>query len=254
MATASARPSIFLRRPILSSVISIIITLCGAISMQVLPIAQYPDLIPPTVAVTASYPGASAETIASTVLAPLEVQVNGVEHMLYMTSTSSSGAGSGNLLVYFALGSNADMDLVNVCNRVNLAQTQLPETVRSLGISVTKRSPAFLLFFTVVSPDGRYDNVYMHNYTTVNIIDELKRVEGVGLAQLFGSNDYSMRIWLHPDKMAKLGITVSDVAAAIQEQNTQFAPGRLGNTPSPEGTLLTWQLDAQGRLPEVKDF
>ena len=148
MATASARPSIFLRRPILSSVISIIITLCGAISMQVLPIAQYPDLIPPTVAVTASYPGASAETIASTVLAPLEVQVNGVEHMLYMTSTSSSGAGSGNLLVYFALGSNADMDLVNVCNRVNLAQTQLPETVRSLGISVTKRSPAFLLFFT----------------------------------------------------------------------------------------------------------
>ena len=147
MATASARPSIFLRRPILSSVISIIITLCGAISMQVLPIAQYPDLIPPTVAVTASYPGASAETIASTVLAPLEVQVNGVEHMLYMTSTSSSGAGSGNLLVYFALGSNADMDLVNVCNRVNLAQTQLPETVRSLGISVTKRSPAFLLFF-----------------------------------------------------------------------------------------------------------
>lgn len=254
MATASARPSIFLRRPILSSVISIIITLCGAISMQVLPIAQYPDLIPPTVAVTASYPGASAETIASTVLAPLEVQVNGVEHMLYMTSTSSSGAGSGNLLVYFALGSNADMDLVNVCNRVNLAQTQLPETVRSLGISVTKRSPAFLLFFTVVSPDGRYDNVFMHNYTTVNIIDELKRVEGVGLAQLFGSNDYSMRIWLHPDKMAKLGITVSDVAAAIQEQNTQFAPGRLGNTPSPEGTLLTWQLDAQGRLPEVKDF
>lgn len=254
MATASARPSIFLRRPILSSVISIIITLCGAISMQVLPIAQYPDLIPPTVAVTASYPGASAETIASTVLAPLEVQVNGVEHMLYMTSTSSSGAGSGNLLVYFALGSNADMDLVNVCNRVNLAQTQLPETVRSLGISVTKRSPAFLLFFTVVSPDGRYDNVYMHNYVTVNIIDELKRVEGVGLAQLFGSNDYSMRIWLHPDKMAKLGITVSDVAAAIQEQNTQFAPGRLGNTPSPEGTLLTWQLDAQGRLPEVKDF
>lgn len=254
MATASARPSIFLRRPILSSVISIIITLCGAISMQVLPIAQYPDLIPPTVAVTASYPGASAETIASTVLAPLEVQVNGVEHMLYMTSTSSSGAGSGNLLVYFALGSNADMDLVNVCNRVNLAQTQLPETVRSLGISVTKESPAFLLFFTVVSPDGRYDNVYMHNYTTVNIIDELKRVEGVGLAQLFGSNDYSMRIWLHPDKMAKLGITVSDVAAAIQEQNTQFAPGRLGNTPSPEGTLLTWQLDAQGRLPEVKDF
>ncbi|MBO4684449.1 MAG: efflux RND transporter permease subunit, partial [Desulfovibrio sp.] len=204
---ASARPSIFIRRPILSSVISIVITLCGAISMQVLPIAQYPDLVPPTVQVSTSYPGASAETIASTVNAPLEVQINGVENMLYMTSTAASGDGSGTLNVYFSLGSNADMALVNVNNKVNLAQSNLPDTVRNQGITVSKSSPTFLQVFTLSSPDGRYDDVYLHNYLKLNIIDELKRIEGVGQAQIFGSADYSMRIWLNPSKMAKYGLT-----------------------------------------------
>ena len=251
---ASARPSIFLRRPILSSVISIIITLCGAISMQVLPIAMYPDLIPPTVQVSTNYPGASAETIAATVNAPLEVQINGVENMLYMTSTASSGAGTGSLTVYFSLGSNPDMALVNVCNKVNLAQTLLPQTVRALGVSVVKRSPSFLQFFTMYSPDGRYSDVFMHNYLQMNVVDDLKRIEGVGDAQIFGYASYSMRIWLDPSKMAKFGITVNEVAGAIQEQNSQFAPGRLGNAPSPSETLLTWQMDTLGRLPEPADF
>lgn len=251
---ASAKPSFFLRRPILSSVLSIIITLAGTISMQVLPIAQYPDLVPPTVNVSTSYPGASAETISETVLAPLEVQVNGVEHMLYMTSTASSGAGTGNLTVYFSLGTNPDMALVNVCNKVNLAQTLLPDTVRSLGVTVVKRSPAFLQFFTLYSVDERFTDVYLHNYLQINIVDELKRIEGVGDAQIFGYASYSMRIWVQPDKMAKYGVTIGDIANAVREQNSQFAPGRLGNTPSPSDTMLTWQIDTQGRLPEVRDF
>ncbi|MBQ4125455.1 MAG: multidrug efflux RND transporter permease subunit, partial [Desulfovibrio sp.] len=210
--------------------------------------------IPPTVQVSTNYPGASAETIAATVNAPLEVQINGVENMLYMTSTASSGAGTGSLTVYFTLGTNPDMALVNVCNKVNLAQTMLPQTVRSLGVTVVKRSPSFLQFFTLYSPDGRYTDVFLHNYLQLNIVDELKRIEGVGDAQIFGYASYSMRIWLDPTKMAKYGITVSDVANAIQEQNSQFAPGRLGNAPSPSDTLLTWQMDTLGRLPEAVDF
>lgn len=251
---ASARPSIFIRRPILSSVISILITLVGAIAMQVLPIAQYPDMIPPTINVTTYYPGASAETISSTVLAPLEVQVNGVENMLYMESTASSAAGQGTLTVYFSVGSNADMALVNVCNKVNLAQTQLPDTVRNLGISIVKRSPAFLMLLSIYSPGGTYNMAYLHNYLQTNIIDELKRVEGVGDASIFGDASYAMRIWLHPDKLAKYELTVDDVVSAVTEQNSQFAPGRLGDVPSPSDTMLTWQLDSLGRLPDAESF
>ena len=160
---ASAKPNLFLRRPILSSVISIVITLVGALAMKALPIAQYPELVPPTVNVSVYYPGASAETIAATVLAPLEVNINGVENMLYMTSTAASGSGSGSVNVYFSLGTNPDMALVNVNNKVNLAQTTLPESVRLQGVTVTKRSPAMLQVIAMYSPDGRYDEVYLHN-------------------------------------------------------------------------------------------
>lgn len=231
---ASAKPNIFLRRPILSSVISIVITLVGALAMKALPIAQYPELVPPTVNVTVFYPGASAETIAGTVLAPLEVNINGVENMLYMTSTASSGSGSGSINVYFSLGTDPDMALVNVNNKVNLAQTTLPETVRLQGVQVTKRSPAMLQVIALYSPDGRYDAVYLHNYMQMNVADELKRVPGVGDVTVFGYMDYAMRIWLVPDKLAKYGVTVSEIAAAIQEQNSQFSPGRLGDAPMPE--------------------
>ena len=251
---ASAKPNIFLRRPILSSVISIVITLVGALAMKALPIAQYPDLVPPTVNVSVFYPGASAETIASTVLAPLEVNINGVENMLYMTSTASSGSGSGSINVYFSLGTDPDMALVNVNNKVNLAQTILPETVRMQGVQVTKRSPAMLQIVALYSPDGRYDAVYLHNYMQVNVADELKRVPGVGDVTVFGYMDYAMRIWLIPDKLAKYGLTVSEVAAAIREQNSQFSPGRLGDAPTLDSAQLSWQIDTKGRLASPEEF
>lgn len=251
---ASAKPNLFLRRPVLSAVISIVITLVGALAMKALPIAQYPDLVPPTVQVSVSYPGASAETIANTVLAPLEVNINGVENMLYMTSTAASGSGSGSISVYFALGTNPDMALVNVNNKVNLAQTLLPEEVRRQGVTVVKRSPAMLQVFSYYSPDGRYDEVYIHNWMQINVVDELKRVLGVGDCSIFGSMSYAMRIWLKPDKLAKYGLTVTEVAQAIQDQNSQFAPGRLGDMPSPASTQLTWQIDTQGRLVTPEQF
>lgn len=251
---ASSKPNFFLRRPILSAVISIVITLMGVLALKALPIAQYPDLVPPTVNVSVTYPGASAETIASTVLAPLEVNINGVENMLYMTSTAASGSGSGTINVYFSLGSDPDMALVNVNNKVNLAQTLLPEEVRRQGVSVVKRSPAMLQVFAYYSPDGRYDEVYIHNWMQINVVDELKRVPGVGDASIFGSMSYSMRIWLQPDKLAKYALTVNDVTQAIQEQNSQFAPGRLGDMPSPASTQLTWQIDTQGRLVTPEEF
>ena len=222
-------------------VISIVITLVGALAIMALPIAQYPELVPPTVNVSASYPGASAETIASTVMAPLEININGVENMLYMTSTSASGSGSGSISVYFSLGTDPDMAMVNVNNKVNLAQTQLPEEVRRQGVTVTKRSPAMLQVFCCYSPDGRYDQVYISNWMKINLVDELKRIKGVGDCTVFGSQDYSMRIWLNPDKLAKYGISIQEVAAAIQEQNSQFAPGRLGAMPVVKGTQLNWQ-------------
>ena len=251
---ASAKPNLFLRRPILSSVISIVITLVGALAMKALPIAQYPDLVPPTVNVMVYYPGASAETIAATVLAPLEVNINGVENMLYMTSTASSGSGSGSINIYFSLGSDPDMALVNVNNKVNLTQSTLPETVRLQGVTVTKRSPAMLQVIAMYSPDGRYDEVFIHNYMQVNVADELKRVPGVGDVSVFGQMDYSMRIWLQPDKLAKYGLTVGDVAAAVQEQNSQFSPGRLGAAPLPKDAEISWQIDTQGRFSTPEEF
>lgn len=222
--------------------------------MTVLPVAQYPDLVPPSVNVQVFYPGASAETISQTAIAPLEVQINGVENMLYMASTSSSGAGMGTINVYFSLGTNPDMALVNVNNKVNLAQTLLPQEVRNQGISVTKRSPSFLQLLCLYSSDDRYSDIYLANYLEINILDEVKRVAGVGDASTFGPSDYSMRVWLKPDLMGKYGLTVSDVAAAIAEQNQQFAPGRLGNTPSPADNLMTWQIDSKGRLTSVEEF
>ena len=251
---AKTEPNFFLKRPILSTVISLLILLVGGLAINSLPIAQYPDLIPPTVSVTVSYPGASAETIASTAVAPLEVAINGVENMLYMTSVSSSGSGSGTINVYFKLGTNPDIALVNVNNKVNLATTQLPEDVRRQGVTVVKKSPSMLEILSLYSPDGRYDEVFLHNYMQANVVDEMKRVPGVGDCSIFGSMDYAMRIWLQPDKLAKYGLTPTDVGNAIRDQNAQFAPGRLGAMPSPDTVQLTWQIDTEGRLPDAADF
>ncbi len=250
----SAKPNLFLRRPILSAVISIVITLVGFLAITALPIAQYPELVPPTVNVSTVYPGASAETISATVLAPLEVNINGVENMLYMTSTAASGSGSGQISVYFSLGTDPDMAMVNVNNKVNLAQTQLPEDVRRQGVTVTKRSPAMLQVFACYSPDSRYDETELANWMKINLVDELKRVSGVGDCSIFGSRDYSMRIWLQPDKLGKYGISISEIAQAIQEQNSQFAPGRLGSMPVLPDTQLNWQIDTMGRLVTPEQF
>lgn len=238
----------------MSTVISLLIILVGGLAIQALPVAQYPDLIPPQVSVNVSYPGASAETIAETVLAPMEVQINGVEDMLYMSSNASSGAGSGSINIYFKLGTNPDIALVNVNNKVNLAQTLLPEEVRRQGVSVLKKSPSMLLIISLYSPDGRYDEVYLNNYLQSNIVDEMKRVPGVGDCSIFGSMDYAMRIWLQPDKLAKYGLVPADVANAVRDQNAQFAPGRLGEMPGPDTTQLTWQLDTKGRLVTPEEF
>ena len=251
---AKTEPNFFLKRPILSTVISLFILLVGGLAINALPIAQYPDLIPPTVSVSVSYPGASAETIASTAVAPLEVAINGVENMLYMTSVSSSGSGSGTINVYFKLGTDPDIALVNVNNKVNLATTQLPEDVRRQGVTVVKKSPSMLEILSLYSSDGRYDEVFLHNYMQANIVDEMKRVPGVGDCSIFGSMDYAMRIWLQPDKLAKYGLTPTDVGNAIRDQNAQFAPGRLGSMPGPDTVQLTWQIDTEGRLPDAADF
>ncbi|MBO4334392.1 MAG: multidrug efflux RND transporter permease subunit [Desulfovibrio sp.] len=250
----STKPNFFLRRPVLSVVISILITLVGSLALMALPIAQYPDLVPPTVNVQASYPGASAETIASTVLAPLETNINGVENMLYMNSAAASGSGSGSINIYFALGSNPDMALVNVNNKVNLAQTLLPEDVRRQGVTVVKKSPSILQVFAFYSPDKRFSEVYIHNWMVVNVVDAIKRLPGVGDCSAFGSMDYAMRIWIQPDKLAAYGLTPKDVQTAIQEQNSQFAPGRLGDSPAYDDTTMSWQIDTQGRLLTPEEF
>ncbi|MBQ7739262.1 MAG: multidrug efflux RND transporter permease subunit [Desulfovibrionaceae bacterium] len=251
---ASIKPNLFLRRPVLSAVISILITLVGALALKALPIAQYPDLVPPTVNIQVTYPGASAETIASTVLAPLEVNINGVEGMLYMASTAASGSGSGSINVYFSLATDPNMALVNVNNKVNLAQTLVPETVRRQGISVVKRSPSMLQAFAFLSPDGRYNATYIHNWMNINVVDELKRIDGVGDCSVFGFMDYAMRIWLYPDKMAKYNLSAQEIANAINEQSSQFAPGRLGDNPVVSGTVLSWQIDTLGRLLTPEQF
>jgi len=192
----------FIDRPIFAAVISIVIVLAGLVAMRSLPIAQYPEIVPPQVVVSATYPGASAQTIAETVAAPLEQQINGVEGMIYMQSTST-GSGTLNLSVYFQTGTNPDQATINVNNRVQRATALLPEEVRRQGVTVTKRSSSILQVLTMSSPDRSYDTIYISNYALVNVLDELRRTPGVGDASLFGASDYSMRIWLRPDKVAR---------------------------------------------------
>ncbi len=248
------KANFFLRRPILSTVISLLIVLVGTLAIMALPIAQYPDLIPPQISVNVAYPGASAEVIADTVISPLENAINGVEDMLYMSSNAASGSGAGSISVFFKLGTDPDIALVNVNNKVNLAQNLLPAEVRAQGVSVTKRSPAMLQIIALTSPDGRYDAVYLSNYLQTNVVDELKRVPGVGDASVFGAMNYTMRIWVDPDKLTKYQLQPSDVAAAIRDQNAQFAPGQIGASPADPNIELTWQIDTKGRLVSPEEF
>ncbi|MDR0632456.1 MAG: multidrug efflux RND transporter permease subunit [Holosporaceae bacterium] len=244
----------FIDRPIFATVVSLIIVIAGFISMNNLPVAQYPELTPPSIVVTASYPGASAETISETVLAPLEQKINGVENMIYMASVASGSIGASTTQVFFKVGTDPDKAMIDVNNRVQTATSSLPEEVRRYGVTVSKRSPAILQVIALCSEDSRYDSTYMGNYALLNIVDELKRLEGVGDANVMGGNDYSMRIWLKPDRLAKLGLSTFEIAAAISSQNSQRAGGAVGKRPMDIKVDKSYTIVAPARYSTAKEF
>ena len=243
----------FIDRPIFAAVISIVILLIGGLALPTLPIAQYPDIAPPTVQVTCVYPGANAKVVAETVAAPIEQQVTGVEKMLYMSSQSAND-GTYTLTVTFDLGTNLDDAQVQVQNRVNLALPTLPDVVKQTGVSVKKKSPSILLVVNLFSPNGSKNQLYLSNYATINVMDELKQIPGVGDVNMFGQQDYSMRMWLDPDKLASRSLTVLDVSNALREQNVQVAAGALARPPVPNGQAFQYTLSTLGRLQTEEQF
>ncbi len=243
----------FIARPILSAVISILIVLGGAVAMWVAPISQYPELAPPQVTIDARYPGATAEVIANTVAAPLEAQINGIDNLLYFNSVSSS-SGNVTITVVFEPGSDPDINQVNVQNRVSQATSTLPQVVVQQGITVEKKSSSLMMVLSVYSPDDRYTSTYIDNYTNLYVLEELKRVPGANRASVFGLPDIAMRVWLRPDRLAQLGISVQEVAAAIQSQNQTFGIGQIGAEPSPKGVQQTFVVTAQGLLQKPEEF
>jgi len=243
----------FIKRPIFATVLAIILTLIGVVSLRVLPIEQYPSVVPPSVSVQASFPGANAETVAQTVAAPLAEAINGVEDMIYMTSTSADN-GLMTLEVSFNIGTDGDMNTVNVNNRVQSALSQLPDSVRAQGVKVEQRSNSILLLLALVSPEGDYDNVYMQNYATLNILDELRQIPGVGAAEVLGGGEFAMRVWMDPEKLAQYDLTPTEVARAIRAQNTEVPAGNLAGTPQGDPRAYTYTVNAGGRLSSADDF
>jgi multidrug efflux pump len=243
----------FIHRPIFASVLSIIITLAGLVSVITLPVAQYPEITPPTVQVVACYPGADAKVVADTVASPIEQQVNGVEGMLYMSSQCTND-GTYTLNVTFNLGVDLNMAQVLVQNRVALAQPILPDLVKRRGVTVKKKSPTVLMIVNLYSPDGSRDNLYLSNFATLQIRDELARLPGVADISYLGQRDYSMRVWLDPEKMSKLGLSAIDVTSAIQTQNIQVAAGQIGQPPVPRGQVFQYTITTLGRLSDVDQF
>jgi len=243
----------FIQRPIFAGVLSAIILLAGALSLRLLPVSEYPEVVPPTVVVRAMYPGANPQVIAETVASPLEQAINGVEGMLY-TSSQSTADGLMTLNVTFALGTDLDQAQVLVQNRVSQTLPKLPEVTQRLGVVTEKSLPDFTLLVHLVSPDNRYDMLYLSNYATLRVRDELRRIEGVGDAQVFGAGEYSMRIWLDPEKVAALNLTASDVVGAIRQQNVQVAAGQLGSPPASSAAQFQLLVDTQGRLVTEEEF
>ncbi len=243
----------FVDRPIFAAVLSIVITMLGGLAFVSLPIAQYPEVIPPTVVVSATYPGADARTLAETVSTPLEQEINGVENMLYLSSSSTSD-GRVQITVTFRLGTDLDQAQVLVQNRVNATISRLPEEVRRLGVNVNKRSPDLTLSAQFYSPDGSRDVSYLSNYCILQIQNEIARIPGVAEASALGGMDYSMRVWLDPEKIAGLGLTAGDIVKAIREQNVQVAAGSLGQPPAPTDSAFQYTLTAPGRLKKAEEF
>jgi multidrug efflux pump len=243
----------FITRPIFASVLSIIIVLAGLAAAFQLPIAQYPQIAPPTVMITATYPGASADTLTKTVAAPIEEQLSGVDNLLYFNSSADS-SGTLTITATFEVGTDVDQATFNVSNRVNIASPRLPDDVTIKGVVVQKRAKDILLVTMFTSKDPKHDRLFLSNYATLNIVDEFKRVKGVGDVTVFGGQDYAMRIWLRPDRMAQLGVSTSDVAAAINAQNNQYAAGKIGQDPAPADQQIVYTVTAKGRLVDPAEF
>jgi hydrophobe/amphiphile efflux-1 (HAE1) family protein len=243
----------FIDRPIFAAVLAIVIVIVGAIAYPTLPVAQYPEVVPPTIEVRASYPGANAEVVAATVATPLEQEINGVEDMLYMSSQSTND-GSLVLTITFALGTDLDTAQVLVQNRVAVAEPRLPEEARRIGVTTRKSSPDLLLVVHLLSPDGRRDRLYLSNYALLRIRDVLARLDGVGNVSVFGAREYSMRVWLDPERIAELGLTAGDVVAALREQNVQVAAGAVGAPPARPGTAFQLPVNTLGRLQDPAQF
>lgn len=243
----------FIDRPIFAAVISIVMVIAGLVAMAHLPVAQYPEISPTVIQVQASYPGASAEVISQNIAAPIELQINGADNMLYMTS-NASGTGSMSMSVFFEIGTDPDMAQVAIQNRVNLALPQLPDAVQRQGVQVKKTSSSFLMVIGVFSPNDRYDSTYVANYANLYILDALKRIPGASQTAIMGMPDYAMRIWLKPDRMAQLGITASDVANAVRNQNQQFAVGQIGQAPTDGPVEQTFAVTTKGRMVEPVEF
>lgn len=246
--------NIFIKRPVLSAVMALIVMILGFASIRTLPISQLPNLTPPTVVVTAQYPGADAQTIANNILTPLEAQIAGADGLMYMSGKAAALPGSATITCTFNVGVNQDLAAVDVQNRINAVLAQLPQTTRDLGVTVEKKTSDILLIVAVTSPDGSKSDTQISNYILANVLDEIKKIPGAGRAQIFGRRDYAMRIWLDPQKMANLGVTTTDISNAIKDQNLQVAPGRLGQSPTVEGQMWTMQLTSQGRLSTPEEF
>ena len=243
----------FVRRPVLAAVISIVVVLLGTFALLGMPVARYPQITPPSVQVSATYPGATAEDVAQAVAAPIEQQLSGLDGLLYYRSSNSSN-GVMNLQVYFDIGRDQDIAAVDVQNAITVAEPQLPEEVRRQGLVIKKAQTDILLVASITSADPRYDATYLANYAKLYVVDELKRLNGVGDATVFGGLDFAMTIRLDPDKMAQLGITVGDVRDAVQEQNATNPAGTLGREPSPQTTQLTLPVTTLGRLKTADQF